>query len=62
VIVGIIVSLFLGLTLILLHETKPKYTVELSQASKPVTILASDDRDYISRVTAALTHAHQARV
>jgi hypothetical protein len=62
VIVGIIVSLFLGLTLILLRETKPKYTVELSQASKPVTILTSYDWDYTSRVAAALTHAHQARV
>jgi hypothetical protein len=57
---GIIVGLFLGLTLILLRETKPEYTVELTQASKPVTVLTSYDRDYATQVAAALTQAYQA--
>jgi hypothetical protein len=61
-VMGIIVGLFLGLTLILLRETKPKYTVELTQASKPVTVLTSYDRDYTSQVATALSHARQAHV
>ncbi len=59
VVMGIIVGLFLGLTLILLGETKPKYTVELTQASKPVTVLTSYDGEYTAQVAAALTQAYQ---
>jgi hypothetical protein len=60
-VMGIIVGLFLGLTLILLRETKPKYTVELTQSSKPVTVLTSYDEEYTAQVAAALTLAHQGR-
>jgi hypothetical protein len=58
-VIGVVAAIFLGLTLILASEAKPKHMVVLTQSGQPIKTLTSYDRDYITKVVAAVADALQ---
>jgi hypothetical protein len=58
-VLGVVAAIFLGLTLILASEAKPKHMVVLTQSGQHIKTLTSYDRDYITKVVAVVADALQ---